>query len=444
MISGNNSNNNNNENNEDIRSEKEVIILSLFIYLAFIVSIAMSAYMFWQTYFSYPNLLIKFSTYFVLIIFIYIAITEIYDLSNTLSRIKLFSESIYINVGYILIALSILLSVDLLTDLLTSISSSYEYIFMIMDILFILGETILLYVLGRKIVSELDLKKLITRLYGDIYGLISSFWEKIKRLDFFADTTYLIFMMLLNTYLVIGFQAVRIFSVATDHVTIDSILNCLVLIVMIKIIMYSLTISYMMYTGVILSPEQKMDLRNILLTFNRRQPFITAMYYRTSKELENYIKHVFKNPLNDVIVIVPHDLKSECVRFIKTIKNNNTAVIIYLRSQMVALQKLPISSNRKMFYISSPQFMQISHIIRDVRLSAPTLRLIFCLAGRGSLVEKSDTVIIYRFIRSVLDCFCTGRFSRVFIEFLVPYNVPREISELLSLIVHDRYTLSKR
>jgi len=435
--------NRNNNVEEELRSNKEAYVLSIFIYVAFIVSIAMSIYMFWQTYFLYPNLLIKFSTYFVLTLFIYIAITEMYDLNTTLSKIKLFSESLYINIGYILIALSILLSMDLLTDILTNISSSYAYLFTVMDIIFILGETILLYILGRKILSELDLKRLIVRLYGDIYGLISSFWEKIKKLNFFADATYLIFMMLLNTYLVIGFQAVRIFSVVTEHISIDSILNCLVLIMMIKILMYSLTISYMTYTGVILSPQQKTELRDVLLAFNRRQPFIAAIYYRTSNELKNYIKYVFKNPLNDVIIIVPHDLKSDCVKFIKDIENNNTAVIIYLRNQMVALQKLPISTNKKMFYISSPQFMQISHIIRDVRLSAPTLRIVFCLAGEKSLIERTGTITIYRFIRSILNYFCIIGYTRVFIEFLVPYNIPNEISELLSLVVHDKYTLSK-
>ncbi|NPA97778.1 MAG: hypothetical protein GXO43_00205 [Crenarchaeota archaeon] len=360
-----------------------------------------------------------------------------------LSKIKLFSELLYINVGYILIALSILLSVDLLTDILTNISSSYVYLFTITDIIFILGETILLYTLGRKILSELDLKRLIERIYGDIYGLISSFWKKIKRLDFFADTTYLIFMTLLNTYLAIGFQAVRIFSVVTDHISINSILNCLVLIIMIKILMYSLTISYMTYTGVILSSQQKTELRDVLLAFNRRQPFIAAIYYRTNDELKDYIKHIFKNPLNDVIIIVPYDLKSECVKFIKAVENNNTAVIIYLRSQMVALQKLPMSTNKKIFYISSPQFMQISHVIRDVRLSAPTLRIVFCLVGKESVIEKSGTTTVYRFIRSILNYFCIIGSSRVFIEFLVPQNISSKILELLSLIVHDKYTLSK-
>lgn len=432
-----------NDINELMEAPRGVIALSLFVYIAFITSIIMTAYMFWNTYFTSPSLILKFSTYFALIIFIYIALTEMYDLANNLLRTKLFSENLYMNLEYLLISLSIILSFDLVTDVTANIYREYERIFVIIDVTLILGETVLLYILGRKIALDLDLRKLVNRLYGNVYGLIHSFWRKIKRKELFIDATYLIFMMLFYSYLILGFQAIRVISVATGHITINSVLSCLVLIIMVKLVLYSLAVSYMMYTGIILSPEQKIDLRNVLLALNRRQPLVTAIYYRSIKELKAYIQEVFLNPLNDVIIIVPYNINTECVRFIREIENNNTAVIIYLRNQMIALQKLPISTERKIFYIGSPQFMQINYIIRDVRFTAPTLRMIMCLAEGSSLFGKTDVVMNYRFIRGIIDYLCGTRFTRVFIEFTVPYDVSDRISELLSLIVHDKYTLSK-
>ncbi len=433
----------NNDINKYMEASRGAILLSLFMYTTFIASITMTAYMFWDTYFTKPNLILRFGTYLVFMLLLYIALTEIHDLADNLSKARLFSENLYMNLEYILVLLSAILSLDLITDITENIFGEIKTLFIIIDITLILVETVLLYVLGRKIVLDLDLRKLVNRLYGNVYGLIHSFWKKIMRKKLFADTTYLIFMMLFYSYLILGLQAIRVISVATGHITINSVLNCLVLIIMVKLVLYSLTVSYMMYTGIILSPEQKINIRNALLALNRRQPLVTAIYYSSIKELKAYIQEVFLNPLNDVIIIVPYNINTECVRFIREIENNNTAVIIYLRNQMIALQKLPISTDRKIFYISSPQFMQINYVIRDAKFTAPTLRMIMCLTEGNSLNEKTDAIMTYRFIRGIIDYFCRVRFARVFIEFVVPYDLPEHTSELLSLIVHDKYTLSK-
>ncbi len=426
-----------------MEASTEAIVLSLFVYIAIIASITLTTYMFWNTYFSASSLIIKLSTYFVLILLIYVVLTEMYDLANNLLKIKLFSETLYMNLEYLLIPLSIILSIDLVTDITANIYREYKIIIMIIDITLILVESALLYLLGRRIVLGLDLRKLIRRLYGSIYGLTHSFWRKIKRREVFTDASYLISFVLLYNYAILFFQVIRVISIATGRITINSILNCLVLIMMIKLVLYSSTISYMMYTGIILSPEQKIDLRKVLVALNRRQSLITTIYYKSIKELEMYIHEVLLNPLNDVIIILPYNINTECARFIREIKNNNTAVIIYLRKQTIALQKLPISSERKIFYISSPQFMQINYIIRDVRFTAPTLRIIICLMQDESLIEKMG-IMFYRFVRGIIDYFCGAKFTRVFIEFTAPYNRSDSISELLSLIVHDEYTLSKQ
>ena len=432
-------------NNIDTRTEASagIIVLSLFVYIAIIASITLTTYMFWNTYFSAPGLIVKLSTYFVLILFIYIVLTEMYDLANNLLKIKLFSENLYMNLEYLLIHLSVILSIDLVTDITANIYRGYEIIMIIIDIILILAESALLYLLGRRIVLGLELRKLIRILYGSIQGLVHSFWRKIKKRELFTDASYFISFLLLYNYAILAFQAIRVISVATGHITIDSILNCLVLIMMIKLVLYSSTISYMMYTGIILSPEQKIDLRKVLVTLNRRQSLITAIYYKSVKELKMYIYEVLLNSLNDVIIILPYNIDTECARFIREVKNNNTAVIIYLRRQTIALQKLPISSERKIFYISSPQFMQINYIIRDVRFTAPTLRIVICLMQDENFIEKMGTMF-YRFVRGIIDYFCGAKFTRVFIEFIAPYRQSDNISELLSLIVHDEYTLSKQ
>ncbi len=432
-------------NNIDTRMEASagIIVLSLFVYIAIIASITLATYMFWNTYFLAPSLIVKLSTYFVLILFTYIVLTEMYDLANNLSKIKLFSENLYMNLEYLLIPLSIILSIDLLTDITANIYREYEIVMILIDITLILVESILLYLLGRRIFLGLELRKLIRILYGNTQGLLRSFWRKLKNRELFTNAAYFISFVLLYNYGILAFQAIRVITVATEHITINSILNCLVLIMMIKLVLYSSTISYMMYTGIILSPEQKIDLRKVLVTLDRRQSLITAIYYRSVKELKMYIHEVLLNPLNDVIIILPYNIDTECTRFIREVKNNNTAVIIYLRRQTTALQKLPISSEKKIFYISSLQYMQINYIIRGVRFTAPILRIIICLMQDESFIEKMGTTF-YRFVRGIIDYFCGAKFTRVFIEFIAPYNRFDNISELLSLIVHDEYTLSKQ
>ncbi len=438
MISG------NSEINGLIKTSKEVLGTYLLIYVALLIAITITVYMFWITYFISPNILLKYTTYFVLVILLYIVLTEMHDLATNLLKIKLFSENFYMSLEYLLIPLSIILSFDLITDLITNFYREYQVLFALIDTALVLGETFLLYLLGRKIIIELNLKEIVNKLYGNIYGLLYSFWEKLKRKELYTSTTYPFFMMFSYLYVTLGLQGIRILSLATGHITINSILNCIIIILIIKQLLYSSTISYMIYTGILPSSEQRMNLRNLVLTLNRRQPMVFAIYFKSVDEVKAYIESVFQNPLNDVVILIPHNINSECTRFIRETGNNNRAVIIYLRDQMIAMQKLPISTDRKIFYIGSPQFMQINYILSETRFTAPTLRLIICLVNDIGFFKKTDITMIYRFIRGIIDYFYRPVFPRVLVEFVVSQDLPERISELITLIVHDKYTLSKK